>query len=340
MSEIVILTQKEDYGRALLESLSGRREIDSKLSLYTDPYGLNPQEVLDVYYIAVIDENNLFWIDSCARENTLAITDIDLTDRGIKTVPKFSPLDDIVTELLFLMTSANNVREGIIKNIDFSGTSKTKVIGLFSPVRRSCQTTLGLTIGNILSEERKVLYLNFESFSGFWYLSDMDGRRTLTDLIMILETNPSFFNMYLNSLIYHSGKLDIIPPVKTPHQMLDIKNTQWINLISTLKNMNQYDVIILDLSESLHGLLEILTMCDRVYTLEGQDGYSEAKIAQYEEFLSQCECNEIAEKTVKKRIPYFTQISNGFLYKPFSAFSKYVRELIMGDNLYAGLCFD
>ena len=81
-------------------------------------------------------------------------------------------------------------------------------------------------------------------------------------------------------------------------------------------------------------------MCERIYTLTQEDYCAKAKLNEYETLLRNCEHDDIMFKTVKHRLPYIEEIPDGFRYQPFSVFAKYVREMIMGDGLYARLCVD
>ena len=58
---------------------------------------------------------------------------------------------------------------------------------------RSAKTLLALTIGQILGEEKSVLYLNMESYSGFENLFDLDNEKNLTDFFTSLGAGKILF---------------------------------------------------------------------------------------------------------------------------------------------------
>ena len=337
--DAVILSSDKEYARALAANISEQNGLGIKVSLYTDPLKYNPQEVEDVFYILTEDDVDS-WEEKIIKDKTLFLTGPGKKTKYENSISKFSSSDDITSKLMELVAETKGETKIYDKGRVLNKTSETKVIGFFSPVRRSYQTTLSMTLGNAISETNKVLYISFESFSPFWHFTGNSGKMKLEDLIMTVRESPEKFELFFNSIVHHDDSIDILPPVKSLHQILDIRARDWINLVNLVKTRCDYDVILLDLSESIHGLLELLRMCDRIYTVTQDDPCAIAKLNEYETLLRDCELEEISQKTIKKRIPYIEEIPNGFNYKPFSEFAAYVKDMIMGDGLYARLCMD
>lgn len=336
MTDVQIFCADKEYGRALTENLMEECRGEVRTKLFTDPLKLNPQEVEDVFCVAEYDDFEN-WKDVINPEKTLFLTDSRECNYPHK-VPKLSPVAAIASGLNELITEQDASGETV--RAAKTETEEAKLIGFFSPVRRCSQTTLGLTVGNVLSEKRKVLYITFESFSTFWSYTGCRKDKTIEDLLLTSKISPEKFVTTFRNTVYHGDNMDILPPIKTLQQTLNVRAKEWMELINRIKSECGYDVIILDLSEAVHGLLDILAMCDQIYTVTADDAYSKAKINEYELLLSSLEMGGIRSKTTVKKVPYIEDISHGFDYKPFSAFAKYVRDMIMGDGLYARICVD
>lgn len=61
-----------------------------------------------------------------------------------------------------------------------------RIIGVYSPVKRCFQTSFSITLGQILAQRGKTIYLNFESFSGFDVFRKSQVNQDITDLIYSL----------------------------------------------------------------------------------------------------------------------------------------------------------
>ena len=64
---------------------------------------------------------------------------------------------------------------------------------------------------------------------------------------------------------------------------ISVTKEEWIQLIREIEKGSDYEYLILDLSDAVQGLFDILRLCDVVYTLSRDDGFAMAKIKQYEE---------------------------------------------------------
>ena len=51
-----------------------------------------------------------------------------------------------------------------------TAATETKLIAFYSPAHHMLQSSIALTMGQILAKNKKVLYLNFEPYSGFEYI--------------------------------------------------------------------------------------------------------------------------------------------------------------------------
>lgn len=180
---------------------------------------------------------------------------------------------------------------------------KTKLYGIYSPVGRTRKTSFALALGEILAETKQVLYINFEEFSGFEDLFGTKYRTDLSDLIYFARQKEGGLIYKLNSVIQTFHELQYIPPALSPADIRDVSGEEWLEFLAQIVSYCEYDVIILDLSEQVDELFQILKTCDRIYMPVQDDVISQAKLAQYERLISMLELDEVMEKTRKVRLP-------------------------------------
>lgn len=180
---------------------------------------------------------------------------------------------------------------------------KTKIYGVYSPVGRTRKTSFALTLGEILAETKQVLYLNFEEFSGFEELFNTKYRADISDLIYFARQKEDGLIYKLNSVIQTFHELQYIPPALSPADIRDVSGAEWMEFLQQILTYCEYDVIILDLSEQVDELFQLLKSCERIYTPIQEDVISQAKLSQYEKLLHMLEMDEVLEKTRKVRLP-------------------------------------
>lgn len=180
---------------------------------------------------------------------------------------------------------------------------KTKLYGIYSPIARARKTSFALALGEILAETKRVLYLNFEEYSGFEYLFPNAYRADLSDLIYFSRQKEETMVYKLNSIIQNFHELQYIPPALSPADIRDVTGAEWMALFQEIADYCDYDIIILDLSTQVDELFQILGKCDRIYMPILDDMISQAKIEQYEKLIHMLGLDEVLEKTRKIHPP-------------------------------------
>ena len=110
-----------------------------------------------------------------------------------------------------------------------------------------------------------------------------------------------------------------------------IEAEEWLRLFEELDISGSYEYVLLDLSEAVQGLFDILRLCTRVYTITRDDGFAAAKQGQYEELLRCLDCEDILRKTRKFRLPLFRQLPAGLENLTHSELAALVQEIIWED---------
>lgn len=101
---------------------------------------------------------------------------------------------------------------------EVSGRGLAKVLGVYSPVGRCLKTSFALTMGKLLAQEERVLYLNLEEFSGLSVLMKEEYKSDLSDLLYFYN-GGSYNSLRLSSVVHTMGELDYIPPVRYPEDL-------------------------------------------------------------------------------------------------------------------------
>ncbi len=244
-------------------------------------------------------------------------------------VYKYQSSDIVLSEVMEYYVEANP-QPYVLAN----AWRKTKLYGVYSPVGRSRKTSFALTLGEILSETKNVLYLNFEEFAGFEELFQTTYRADISDLIYFSRQKGDGFIFRLNSVIQTFHELQYVPPALSPSDIRDVSSKEWLDFLDEIIRCCEYDVIILDLSEQVDELFQIMKHCDRIYTPIQEDVISQAKLAQYEKLLRMLDMTEILEKTHRLRLPLQMPQKEGDLVQQmvWGEMGEYVRSLLWEER--------
>lgn len=214
---------------------------------------------------------------------------------------------------------------------------KTEILGVYSPLGRCLKTSFAWTLGQILSEDQTVLYLNMEEYSGFEELMQKNFSSTLSDLLYYVRQKAPGMLMKLNSFVQSVGQLDFVPPVQSPE---DIRGTSWQDweyLLQELVLHGSYEVIVVDMGNGLEDLFQLLEMCRVIYMPVCTDPVSRSKIKQFENLLHVRGDSQVLEKTVKITFPSYIDVLESVEYPVslvWSPIGDYVRELLGKGNSY------
>lgn len=206
--------------------------------------------------------------------------------------------------------------------------NRMKMIGCYTPVGRSLQTTFALSMGQILAKKHKTLYLNFESYSGFGYLLEQEYTVDITDALYYFNCEREKLAYKLEGIVQPLNGMDYIPPAMSYQELAGIGGEQWIQLFQEIEKISEYEYLILDLSEHVQGLFDILRECRCVFTIQKEDEMAEAKMRQYETLLQSMEYGDIAGKTRKWKLPVFRRIPSGMAQLDRGEMAACVRQII------------
>lgn len=242
-----------------------------------------------------------------------------------EVVWKYQSCEVLMKEILQILATEPEVGSHILRTVQL------KIIGLYSPVKRSLQTTFGLTLGQLLAKKGKVLYINLEGFSGLNVMLKHNFRRDLSDLLYYLQNGKLGLSYILGSMVESVNGLDILPPMLCQMDLISIDVKEWIRLFYEIEKSSDYEYLILDLSDSVQGLLEILRQCCIVYTMTADDGFAMAKIDQYEQMMKQCRYEDVLKKTSKCVLPQFSYLPKQLDRLTVSELAGVVKERIKED---------
>lgn len=206
-----------------------------------------------------------------------------------------------------------------------------KWIGVYSPIKRCLQTPFSITLGQLLAREHKVLYLNFECYSGLRQLMNREFSTDMMDVMYYFRYAREKLAARLPAMIQSMNGLDFIPPVYSSLDIRQVTGTQWADFCKEIAHLGEYEYLILDLDDGMEGLFDLLQKCDRIYTITKDDRYAVAKMTQYEQILKFQEQEMIADRTVKCSFPLFSGIPADIERMTHGDLARYVKAIIRED---------
>lgn len=319
---LVLYDTEEEYAQLMSDFLKKHKELPWEIRTYTCAEELLKAEKKGAVTMLVVAESAYTEeIKVLCPTCIVVLNESGLVrwDR-VHNVNKYQQADLVMKELLEIYVDIADVQLPRMQT-----QYSTKLIGIYSPVRRCLQTSFALTMSQMLADSHKTLYLNFEHYAGITELLPDMQTRDLADLLYFLTAEKDKFRLRLQTMIQHKGELDYIPPMKAGQNLLTVTAVEWMTLLQRLAELGEYEYIVLDLSENLQGIFDILRMCIKVFTLTKDDHVAQSKLLQYEQLLSFYEYEDVLEKTRKCRIPQIRRLPDSLEQYTRGDLAEYVR---------------
>lgn len=247
-------------------------------------------------------------------------------DMEYPSIYKYQSSDNIIREVLARYCGVEETA------VPLTLLSKTNIIGVYSPVGRCLKTSFALTMGQLLAQEGRVLYITLEEYSGLSALSHTDYREDLSDL-MYYYNQGNYNILRLNSVIHSMGELDYIPPARYPEDLSQMSAEQMAGLIQRIAMESTYETVILDIGNYGRHVFPLLHICSHIYMPVKEDSVSLAKIEEFYNHMDTSGHGEIKEKIKKLKLPYHSSFGRRENYLEqllWGELGDYVRQLLKG----------
>lgn len=283
--ELLICDNEISYAKKLASYLNSSQSFPF-VAKYCDDEDYDSFAVNDRISVILMDENS-FHYESMHNGNTVVIplcdsgmkSDGSSTIAGKRRIYKYQNCENIIHEVLGAVAEC----EGLGRLIN--RRNSMKILGFYSPVHRSGQTTLALALGQVMSKQCKVLYVNLERYSGLDQNFSLSFAYDLTDMIYEMTNGRKDLTALIAGCVRHLDGLDIFPVVVNSNDYEAISYKEWNELILRIEEHTDYDFLLLDISDAVGEVSSLLKLSDRVYCTTLSDDLSSAKLSQYKESL-------------------------------------------------------
>lgn len=327
--QMVICDSNAEYAMRLQEYLEERRLFPCGVEFYTDwnrfvtCISERKPEVCIISEDFAERETEIRKIEKYT-ENLLILyeDENDISENGIYRYQNAEDFAQTVCELTDMK---------IRQSHRMKGKGGTRFIGIYTPIGRCLQTSFSLVLGQMLAAKYRTLYLNFEAYSGFRQMMQQNFNADMADLLYYLKNLTPDFSRQFSEMKQTINGLDYIPPAFSYMDISNVLPNEWEHFLNTLESSGEYDFIILDLTDYVQGLYQILRSCSHIYTITKNDGIASAKLAHYESVLKELSYEDILDKTRKCSLPIYRQLPMGAEDLLYSELAEYTRKVLRED---------
>lgn len=258
-----------------LKEFAGERHID--ILLVSSEVFENKLQELDAGQIIILKDKN--------------------TDKfeEYKSVFKYQKATSVMREVLECVEDEQRICNGH-KDVR---SGEAKIIGVYSPVSRCMKTMFSLTLCDIIGESNNVLYMNFEEYSGLRKVMNKEFIGDLSDLMYFYMQDSEKMLKKYNVIRQNYGNFSFIPPMIFSNDIRNIESGHWKSMIKHVSENTEHNVIVLDLSNMLSDIYDVLHICDDIYMPVCDDFVSVSKVEEFMEVLHERNGVSIADRIHK-----------------------------------------
>lgn len=294
---LVICDREIRYADSLGENISMREDLAVKVYVCSNlekVSELSEEKRIDLF---VVDEGYTYKERSqIDAKQVFVLGRGKVTDLGDEECPvgKYQCADEIIREIfeVYIDKTKENVMRSMRKD-------RARLVAVYSPIHRLGKTTFAIALGRECAKKKRVLYLNLEEYAG---ITGEEGLN-LGDLFYYMKQGNGNLGIRLQAAVRKNEELDCLMPIPIFQDLKEVSEKEWELLLKELVEDSTYELVILDVSESVQGLYQILGRCDRIYMPVLDDVISQNKLRQYDENLKQLNLEKIERMTCRFVMP-------------------------------------
>ena len=210
---------------------------------------------------------------------------------------KYQSVEEIMKELLVYLSNEDVAEHGKNQNV------RTKFITFYTPINRCLQTTTAFTYAKLLARTQRVLFLNLEAYSTLEHLLQQEITENLADLLYTVKESNEKFAYRMAAMIMNRENLDILPPMVNLEDLQSVPKEKWLAFFKQIKEMHQYQTVVIDLGEPIQGFLDILSESYRVIQLTREESSAEAVLRKYDQMIEMLDYPYLQEITERIYLP-------------------------------------
>ena len=319
------------YAERFADFINRREKIPMAVMAFTSMERLKKYgETHDIEILLVSSQADKKAVEDIKAAQVVVLSDgsPESGEEDYPAVYKYQSSDKIIREVM----ACYGEEAALGDPYPLMGTAK--ILCVYSPVNRCQKTSFALTLGQILAEEDRTLYINLEDFSGMSALMNEMFTGSISDLLYYYRQGQCSWAR-LSSMIYTWGDLDYIPPARYPEDLSQTEGTYLAGFLSDLAKTSVYRMIVVDAGQSGKTAVDIMEVCDVVYMPVPEDFISQAKIGELEKYLEVSGRGYLAGKIRKLRLPARQRVSRETTFIKGLAWSElgdYVRSILKGGG--------
>ena len=309
-----IYDNNENYARRLMHAMSMKANQQFNIELFTQKDAFEKYLRDGSPTVAMVSESGFYDGISDLYDGSLVVlteepeneTDAKRFGSNATAVYRYQPMDRIYREL---MEHSDLQPKKRLDTFD--------VIGIYSPVNVMPKTEFALNIAKVLSEKYKVLYINFEEFSGLDEILVSTDDITLSDALYYYRQQRDNAAEKIMGTIRSVDGIDYIAPVMCAEDISYVESEQLVSFVECVGKNKGYEVIILDLSSAVKQPWRLMECCSTIYMPVRNDYLSERKILEFETYFYGIGMSKMLDRIEKVRLPECESGVDRDQYRPF-----------------------
>lgn len=328
---LAIFDSEEAYAYRLMEFITGKINLPFEIYVFTEESRFySCAKIKDIECLLISESVYRQEVEALKIPHIIILSESgENLNKTLHHINKYQSCENIFHQIMEYYTDKSETVPMTLR----TGLKKMQIIGIYTPIGRCLQTTFSLTLGQMLSRRFKTLYLNFEIYSGFSRMLCRNFESDISDLMYYFACAREKLAYRLESMVETVGGLHFIPPAEIYQNLAGIRGDQWLDLFQEIEKASDYEYLILDLTDGIMDLWNVLRSCDHVYTIVRGDGLSMAKVEQYERVLEGMSYGDISAKTTKWKLPIFKQLPIRFEELTYGELAAYIKSQVFPELL-------
>lgn len=322
------MDSEEAYAVKLADYFKTKSGLSYTIQVFTNIDSFLDYDKRDFTDILIISEVYSDYITDLTNTSQIYILSegsIDISLTEYSTIYKYQSTENIIRDVMtsYASLAPSNSRISL-------KTATSNIISVYSPVKRCGKTTFALTMGCLLAQEEKTLYISLEEYSCLSYFTMASHIGDLSDLLYFYKQCPLNLDKKLLALSHSIYKLDYICPTRFSMDLKSLSGQDWCDFINDIAAAGTYQNIILDISDSIPDIFELLSISNIVYFPILDDALSMSKIANFKEVASILGKDSLLKKLYDIRLPLpdISNDSNSFSKLLFGPYGSAISNLI------------